>query len=68
MSALAGQYLYADYCAGFVRGLRLAGGQSFDWTARLSPGAAIVSFGQDARGDVYIVTLTGGVYRIVEGV
>jgi hypothetical protein len=66
VAALSGQYLYADYCAGFVRGYRVAGGTTVDWTTRLSPGTQIVSFGEDARGDVYIVTLTGGVYRIVE--
>lgn len=65
VAALAGQYLYGDYCSGFVRGYRLSDGGTVDWTARLSPGGAIVSFGEDARGDVYIVRHTGGVYRIV---
>jgi glucose/arabinose dehydrogenase len=64
VAALAGQYLFADYCSGFVRGL-LGDGSWRNLTTQLSPGTAIVSFGEDARGDVYIVTLTGGVYRIV---
>ncbi len=36
-----------------------------DCTSLLSPGSLISSFGQDARGELYIVTLSGGVYRIV---
>ena len=66
--ALAGQYLYADYCAGFVKGFRFVGGMvtdQRDWTTELSPGQFIQSFGEDARGDVYVMTQAGGLYRIV---
>jgi len=69
VSALFGHYLYADFCAGFVRSFRYQGGAAIDatdWTVQLSPGANISSFGQDARGDVYIMSLNGGVYRIIE--
>ena len=69
VTALAGHYLYADYCAGFVRSFRFVGGTAQDlstWTVRLSPGPNISSFGEDARGDVYVMTLDGGVYRIIE--
>lgn len=65
--ALAGTYFFADYCAGWVRSLRLAGGratQVTDWPS-LAPGDAIPSFGEDARGELYILTAGGGVYRIV---
>jgi glucose/arabinose dehydrogenase len=67
--ALFGQYLYADYCAAFVRSFAYSGGaatQPADWTMQLSPGGQISSFGEDARGDVYIMSLGGGLYRIVE--
>ena len=46
----------------------LAGGAATNqrnWTPQLSPGGSIVSFGEDARGELYIVQYTGGVYRIV---
>jgi hypothetical protein len=68
VTELIGHYLYADYCTGFVRSFRYAGGAvtaTGNWTSQLSPGGAIVSFGEDARGDVYIVQITGGLYRIV---
>jgi len=67
--ALAGHYLYADYCAAFVRSFQLVGGaatNASDWSIRLSPGGSVSSFGEDARGDVYIMSLAGAVYRIIE--
>ena len=67
--ALVGHYLYADYCTHFVRSFRFSGGQAIDRrdrTAQLDPGRNISSFGEDARGDLYILTLAGGLYRIVE--
>ena len=68
MPALAGHYFYADYCNGFVLSFRYSGGNvttRLDWTQLLSPGSTISSFGQDAKGELYILTLNGGVYRIV---
>src|SRR5438105_2019836 len=68
ISALVGHYFFADYCNGFVLSFRYSGGNvttPLDWTQLLSPGSTISSFGQDAKGELYIVTLNGGVYRIV---
>jgi glucose/arabinose dehydrogenase len=67
--ALAGHYLYADFCAGFVRSFRYVGGAATDprdWSQRLSPGGNVSSFGEDARGELYVMTLGGALYRIVE--
>jgi len=67
--ALQGAYLYADYCRGWVRSLRYAGGGVTDLTDRpsLAPGGPISSFGEDARGELYVVEYgtAGTVYRIV---
>lgn len=63
--ALRGTYFYSDYCAGFVRSFRLAGGRAVDhrvWTG-LEPGGRVPSFGEDAAGEVYILT-TDAVYRV----
>jgi len=68
LPVMADFYFYADYCNGFVLSFRYSGGNvttELDWTQLLSPGSSISSFGQDARGELYIVTLNGGVYRIV---
>jgi hypothetical protein len=65
--SLAGHYFYADYCAGWVRSFRLTGPAPADereWTA-LRPGGQIPSFGEDARGELYIISASGTVHRIV---
>ena len=67
--ALAGTYFYSDFCQGWVRSFRFAGGRAtdqHDWPA-LRPGGSVTSFGQDAAGELYLLTSEGGVYRIVEG-
>ena len=63
--ALRGFYLFADYGSGRVWAMDGPAGAR----ARV-PGldgrlSAISSFGQDARGELYIVSLRGSVYRIV---
>lgn len=68
VTQLIGHYLYADYCNGFVGSFLLSGGgatQAVNWTSQLSPGGGIVSLGEDARGELYIVTYGGGVYKIL---
>src|SRR5262245_54243077 len=67
MPGLAGTYFYADFCASFIRSFRVVGGSVVDpndRTAELAPGGGlsittITSFGQDARGEVYIVDRGG---------
>ncbi len=58
--ALAGTYIYGDYCSGEVFGLK-DGRQ----TVLLDTSMSISSFGEDAAGEVYAVDLDGAVYRIV---
>lgn len=62
--ALRGAYLFSDNCDGRIMGLRIRGGR----TAGVRPlGARVASpsaFGQDLRGELYVLSLSGGVYRI----
>jgi glucose/arabinose dehydrogenase len=63
--ALRGIYFYGDFCAGFVRSFRFSGGGASDareWPT-LSPHDMIQSFGQDAAGEIYVLT-TSAVFRI----
>jgi glucose/arabinose dehydrogenase len=63
--ALRGTYVYGDLCEGRVRGARLAPGRA---SGRRRFGAAVStlsSFGEDASGRVYAVSLDGPVYRLV---
>jgi glucose/arabinose dehydrogenase len=65
--ALQGHYFYADFCRGWVRSFRLQDGQAVEpqqWSA-LAPGGSIPSFGQDAAGELYVLTAEGEVFRIV---
>lgn len=64
--ALQGTYFYADFCAGFVRSFRLVNGiatEQADWPTLAR--ANITSFGEDAAGELYIMTSGGGLFRIV---
>jgi glucose/arabinose dehydrogenase len=64
---LRGTYFYADYCNGWVRSFRLQGGAvtaQIDWTA-LRPGGQITSFGEDAKGEIYVMISGGKVFQIV---
>jgi glucose/arabinose dehydrogenase len=66
--ALQGTYFYGDFCARFVRSFRLVNGvatEQVDWAA-LNPGGNITSFGEDAAGELYIMTSGGGLFRIVQ--
>lgn len=70
MPDLAGTYFYGDYCAGFVRTLRLVGGAPVDMldrTAEIDPVGYLVSgltsFGTDSRGEIYVTHRSGFVGR-----
>ena len=65
LPGLAGRYVYADYCAGKLRSIRLAKGRG---TGDRAVGLSVpqpTSFGEDGRGRVYVVSQTGAVYRLV---
>ncbi len=67
MPDLAGTYFLGDFCGGFVRSFRLAGGQATelrDWTASLRGIGSPTSFGTDADGELYVVDYDGEVYRL----
>ena len=65
---LQGRYLFADLCGGWIRSFLLEGGVATDvrnHAAELDAGGSIVSFGRDNRGELYVVTYDGDVFRIV---
>ena len=72
---MRGTYFYADFCSEFIRSFRIRNGVAMDLkdrTAELTPGGkrrieAITSFGEDARGEIYIVDQEGEIFRIVPG-
>lgn len=67
LPALRGRYFYSDYCAGWIRSFVEQGGavtDPRDHTSALNPAGLVSSFGEDARGELYVVTLGGRVYRV----
>ncbi len=62
---LAGHYFYGDYCSGWVRSFRFAGGRVTDhrqW--RVGETGPILSFGVDSAGELYLCSGNGHVYRL----
>ena len=66
---LEGLYFYSDFCSGFVRSFRLAGGAALEGRSwpELEPGGSVTSFGEDVDGELYILTREGSVFEIVPG-
>ena len=66
---LAGTYFHGDYCEGWIRSFVYQGGaatSAASWPA-LDTGQQITSFGEDARGEIYVVLAGGTIYRIAPG-
>ena len=64
--ALAGQYFYSDYCSGWIRSFTYAGGakkSQTDWTLKVDLGN-VLSFGEDATGELYVLSANGTAYRL----
>jgi glucose/arabinose dehydrogenase len=64
---LDGVYLYGDYCGGWVRGFKLVNGvpvEAFTPLAAPLVNDNVVSFGEDATGEVYVVMASGRIYRV----
>lgn len=70
---LRGNYFYGDYCSGWVRSFRIENGQVVgqrDWSDTLFefdpfPANSLTSFGQDERGELYVVSRDGRVLKVV---
>lgn len=63
--ALRGHYFYADNGYGWMRSFKLAGGVATEhasWPLPAGSGGPM-SFGEDAAGELYLLTSTGRVYR-----
>ncbi len=64
--ALEGVYVYADLCAGEIRGLLARDGRKLDdrTLGASLPSGSISSFGQAHDGRLYVLSLSGEVFRI----
>jgi cysteine-rich repeat protein len=74
---LRGRYFYSDYCGAWVRSFHgVAGGDAQDvqdHTSDVSPAVGgftidqVTSFGEDARGELYVLDQGGEVFKLVPG-
>jgi hypothetical protein len=65
---LSGTYFYNDVCSAQFFSLEVVGGVSTneqEVTAQFGGVAAGVSWGEDARGELYVVDLQGEVFKVV---
>jgi hypothetical protein len=61
--AARGRYFFGDFCSGRIWSLRAGAGQA---TMRLTGLRVrlLTSFGEDARGELYLVSRRGHLYRL----
>jgi glucose/arabinose dehydrogenase len=60
---LRGWYVFGDFCLGGLNALQLAGGRSIEETLHANV-PELSSFGEDQDGELYALSLAGGVYRL----
>jgi hypothetical protein len=65
-TALQGTYLFGDYCTGQIWGFpaEQAASETVNYEELLDTDLRIASFGEDEAGELYVVSLSGSVYRI----
>ncbi|MDJ0663887.1 MAG: PQQ-dependent sugar dehydrogenase [Acidimicrobiia bacterium] len=61
---LAGHYFFSDYCAGWLRSVT-RDGEMREWLPPRSL-SAVIGFGKDAAGELYVLTQAGSVLAITE--
>lgn len=65
LPAWFGVYIYGDYCTGNIWGLLQNSDGSWQNELLFELPAYITSFGQDEVGEIYLVSITGVVYRLM---
>lgn len=64
LPSLYGAYLYTDHCSGTVWALRYDGVQVTEQAELVDSELTITAFGEDAQGEVYILSRDNGIYRL----
>jgi glucose/arabinose dehydrogenase len=64
---LAGAYLFGDFCIGRLEALRFADGKMRGYRELGPTVPSLSSFGEDADGELYALSLSGGVFRLAHG-
>jgi glucose/arabinose dehydrogenase len=64
---LYGAYVFGDLCLGRIEALRVQGGRVVSHRALGPVVPNLSSFGEDARGELYAMSLGGALYRLTPG-
>jgi hypothetical protein len=64
VSSAVGRYFFGDYCSNRVWSLRVVDGKATDVVRESFDVPAISSFGEDAAGELYLISLNGPIYRL----
>jgi glucose/arabinose dehydrogenase len=62
--AAVGRYFFGDYCSGNVWSLRVVGGEATGVRREPFDVSSISSFGEGARGELYLVSHEGEIFRL----
>ena len=64
--AIRGHYFYSDWCQGWIKSFRYANGGATDQrTWNVGSIGNVLSFGEDATGEMYVLSQNGRVYRFI---
>ena len=64
LPTLRGRYFYGDYCAGTIWSLRVVDGKAAGVRQHRFRVPQLTSFGEDARGELLLVSHAGAIYRL----
>jgi hypothetical protein len=62
--AARGRYFFGDYCSGVVWSLRMSAGRATSVRREPFTVPSLSSFGEDTRGELYLVSQGGTIYRL----
>jgi len=63
--AARGRYFYGDFCTGQVWSMRVRDGEATSHRRERFKVPQLVSFGEDARGELYLLSRAGSIFRMV---
>jgi len=66
LPGMYGRYVFGDYCRPKIESVKLARGRATGLRETGLEVPAMSSFGQDASGHIYVTSLKGPVYRLVQ--
>ena len=64
---LVGAYVFADFCAGMIEALRMKDGRVIEHRVLGPVVSDLSSFGEDGHGELYAMSLSGGVFKLAPG-